>query len=139
MDTGEGSRMLAHPQHLNYTANHMWVELNDDIANVGITEDLQHYLTDELESIELPLVGDELEMDVECMAMHIGSELYGIKSPLTGRIVKVNTSLLDDPEQVFTSPYRDGWLFQMELDEPDEVEMLMSSDDYAAYLEESEG
>lgn len=129
--------MVAHPQHLSYTGNHLWVKITDGTATVGLTDDFQHQVS-QVESVDLPIVDDELEMDVECMVLHLPTELYHLNSPLTGRVLEVNRQLLDSPEKMFLSPYDEGWLFEMEYDEPDEVEMLMSSEDYEDFLEEHE-
>jgi glycine cleavage system H protein len=129
--------MVAHPRHLRYSGRHMWVSIHDTEATVGVTEDLQHLIS-EIESVDLPMIDDEVEMDIECMAFHLATELHHLICPLTGRVTAVNEALLDHPERVFLSPYKDGWLFKMEVDEPDELEMLMSSDEYVAFLEENE-
>ncbi len=131
--------MVAFPKHLKFTPNHVWVKTHDHTATVGLADDLQHEIT-AIESIDLPLVDDELEMDLDCVTLHLADvELYHIPSPLTGRVIEVNADALDQPEQIFLSPYERGWLFKMEYDEPDELEMLMSSTEYAAFLEEIEG
>tara|TARA_B100000609_G_C17152796_1_gene401832 strand:- start:768 stop:1118 length:351 start_codon:yes stop_codon:yes gene_type:complete len=115
----------------------MWVNVQDDIAIIGVTDDLQH-IVGELESVDLPMVGDELEIDEDCVAFHVGPELYGLPSPLTGRVEEVNEALLDDPGKIFLAPYTSGWLYKMEYDEPEELELLMSDRDYVEFLEETD-
>jgi glycine cleavage system H protein len=129
--------MVAHPRQLRYNSHHLWIDLRGNLATVGTTEDLQHFMSP-IESVDLPLLEDELEMEVECMAFHLATEVYHVRSPLTGRVTAVNEVLLDHPERIFLSPYKEGWLFKMEVDEPDEVEMLMSAEEYVAFLEDAE-
>ncbi len=122
------------PKNLLYTKKHAWVKLKKDQAVVGLTDELQERIDSAL-SVHLPSVGDELEMDHECLTIHSESKSDDFFSPLTGRVVAVNTELKKRPELLHTSPYEDGWLFEMEFDEQDELEMLYSPNEYLHELE----
>ena len=121
---------MNYPEHLVYSAAHLWVNCDDNTAVLGVTEDLQEDVED-LASIDLPLVGDELEIDAFCVVLHHGEEQQlDLPCPLTGRVIAVNERLATEPEQLFVAPYGDGWLFKMEFDEPEELEMLMTAEEY---------
>ena len=89
--------------------------------------------------IELPRTGDELGGEdvfgiVE--SVKAGSDLY---SPVSGRVTEVNASLEDQPELVNDDPYGEGWMIQVELSDPGELDGLMSAREYASYVSEESG
>ncbi|MCF7854619.1 MAG: glycine cleavage system protein H, partial [Candidatus Pacebacteria bacterium] len=93
--------MLECPEHLLYSVTHTWVQIIDDEANlarVGITHHLQEELP-EILSVDLPMDGDELEIDNPCMHLHLeGDTITEVCSPLTGRAVSINRDVLDNPD-----------------------------------------
>ncbi len=123
--------MVFSPEDFKYSHHHLWVKPDGRVAVVGITEDLHDQLKD-VQSVDLPMEADELEPDTECMTFHLKTGLYDIMSPLTGRIVSTNKRLILNPSKMLIAPYTDGWLFKMEYDEPEELELLMSSEEYSA-------
>jgi glycine cleavage system H protein len=120
---------MQHPVDLKYSRHHIWVRIEEGTACVGMTEDVQEEIQ-HFESVELPREGDELEIDSTCMSLHTKAHLVDVYAPLSGRIIEVNESLSANPDTIFISPYGNGWLFKMEFDEPEEVDILMSADDY---------
>ena len=128
--------ILEAPDDRLYSPHHLWVQMADDApqtAWTGITHHLQEELP-EILSIELPHAGDELEMGVACIHMHLDSGLYDLPAPLSGRAVVVNRDVLDRPDILHVDPYR-HWIFKLEYDEPDELEMLLDAARYDRYLE----
>ena len=124
---------MLYPDDLLYSTRHLWVDREEQgTAEVGITDDLQEELP-EIISIDMPMVGDELEMDTECAHLHL-PELYDVFSPLTGRAIEINRDVLDNPHLIHSNPY-EAWLFRMEYDEPDEIEMLMGAERYMSYVD----
>ena len=123
------------PKKRLYTKQHAWVRVKDDIAVVGITDELQELL-EFIGDVHLPKINDELEMDIECTTLNYnGGNTYDLPSPLTGRVTKINTELKHNPELIHSLCYEDGWLFEMEYDEPDELEMLYSAKEYEDEIE----
>lgn len=128
--------MIECPAHLLYSQRHLWVDVEDEeksIAKVGITQYHQEGLG-EIQSADLPLVGDELEIDVPCAHLHIEDELHHLLAPLTGRVESINRDVLDNPALLHIDPYQ-HWLFRMEFDEPDEFELLLSPEQYIRVAE----
>ena len=118
------------PEDLLYTKRHFWVKIEDDIAVVGVTDELLNILG-AIDEIEFPRKNDELEIDIECGSLLYPGGEYEITAPLTGRITKVNNILKHDLNPVHLSCYDEGWLFEMEYDDMDELEMLLNAADYA--------
>jgi len=124
-----------YPKDLQYTQGHVWVkaEPKRHRARIGITEELADKLR-EILSIDMPMTGDELEMDEPCLQFHRATSIHNLSSPLTGRVTEINKTILDSPGLIFLDPYN-HWLFCMEYDEDEELEMLMNAHQYASYLD----
>ena len=129
--------MIECPQHLLYSVSHTWVDIVDENAcraRVGITLYLQEELP-EILSVDLPMEGDELEIDNPCMHLHLaGDTITEVCSPLTGRVVAINHDVLDNPDLLHVAPY-DHWIFEMEFDEKPELELLIEASRYVTHCE----
>ena len=119
------------PKDLKYTKDHEWVKIDGDVATVGITDFAQGELGDivyvEVETLDETLDREEVFGTVE--AVKTVSDLY---LPLSGEIIEFNESLEDEPENVNTDPYGDGWMIKIKISNPEEIEDLL---DEAAYQE----
>ncbi|MFM9142895.1 MAG: glycine cleavage system protein GcvH [Bacteroidota bacterium] len=117
------------PDNLRYTAEHEWVDLQDGIATVGITDFAQRELGDivfvELDSMGRNLQQNEVFGTVE--AVKTVSDLY---MPLSGEVIAVNPGINSNPEWVNQNPYGDGWMIRIQTTQPLEWQALM---DAAAY------
>jgi len=127
--------MFECPEEYSYSQHHLWTHADPQsgIATVGVSEFLVEEV-DEILSIDMPMVGDELEMDSLCVHLHRDTSIRHLQSPLTGRVTEINRDVLDNPNLLHLAPYR-HWLFRMEYDEPDELEMLMSAAQYVRHLD----
>ncbi len=118
------------PEDLKYTKEHEWVRIEDgNIAIVGITDFAQSELGD-IVFIEIETEGDELaENDVfgSVEAVKTVSDLF---LPVAGKVLEVNSKLVDEPELVNNDPYNEGWLIKMEINNLDDLGALM---DVVAY------
>lgn len=128
--------MFECPTDLSYTGRHLWARTDRDTseAAVGMTEHLVE-IFDDIESIDLPLVGDELNMDTYCIHVHLPTRIRHLRSPLSGRVLEINRDVLDSASLIHLAPY-EHWLYRMEYDEEDETELLMSSSQYLKYLDQ---
>jgi glycine cleavage system H protein len=125
------------PKGLRYTEEHEYVKADDgaDVVAIGITDYAQGELGD-IVYIELPKVGATFSKhDVfgTVEAVKAVSELY---SPVSGEVVEVNGRLDKEPALVNTTPYGDGWMIKVRLNDPAEKDRLMSAEEYAARLGE---
>ncbi len=122
-----------YPSDLKYDKEHEWVRLEGDLAVIGITDFAQDQLGDVV-YIDLPAEGDTVkagETFGEIESVKSVSELY---SPVSGEVAEVNSALDDAPEVVNAEPYGDGWMIQVKLDDPAEVDGLMSAAEYEAFI-----
>jgi len=123
------------PEDLKYTEDHEWLQLSDDgtTAKIGITDFAQGELGD-IVFVELEAVGDTCEQgDVfgTVEAVKAVSELF---IPVTATISQHNSMLEDQPELVNTDPYGEGWMIEVHLEDPSEVDHLLSADQYADHV-----
>jgi glycine cleavage system H protein len=124
-----------YPSDLKYDKEHEWVRLEGDIAIIGISHFAQNQLG-EVVYVDLPSEGDSVsagETFGEIESVKSVSELY---SPADGEIVKVNASLSDAPEVVNEDPYGEGWMIQVKLADPSQIDGLLSAEEYEAFVSE---
>lgn len=128
----------AYPKDLRYTKEHEWARIEDNIATVGITRFAVEQLGD-VTMVELPNEGDAVTKDQVFGTVESVKAVSDLFAPLTGKVVKINSPLNDTPEYVNEDPYDEGWMLQIEIGKPDEVEALMNAEQYAAFVAEEEG
>ena len=117
------------PDDLYYTEDHEWLRVENGTATVGITDFAQSELGD-IVFVELEPEGTELGQDdifgtIE--AVKTVSELY---MPVSGNLTALNDELELSPEVVNDDPYGDGWMIEIEIQNPDEIDALMEADAY---------
>lgn len=124
------------PEELRYTAQHVWIrEGNADTVRVGVTAERVADLGDVL-YVSLPQVGEDLGADdtcaqIESTAVDGMSDVY---SPISGVVTSVNPVLATTPELLAEDCYGDGWLFEIESSDPNELDQLLDADGYAELL-----
>ena len=123
------------PNGLYYTKEHEWLKVEGDEVTIGITDHAQNALTD-IVYIELPEPGMIVEDMGEFAVVESVKSASPIFAPLAGEITAVNEELEDTPEVMNTSPYGDGWIIKMRIDNPDSVSDLMSPEDYKSEIGE---
>ncbi|MEM1019273.1 MAG: glycine cleavage system protein GcvH [Sphingomonadales bacterium] len=116
-----------------YTADHEWLDLDGDIATVGITDYAQKALGDVV-FIELPAVGKTVSAGDEAAVVESVKAASEVYAPAAGTILEVNDALEDAPDTVNSSPEADGWFFKLQLSDPSAAEALMDADAYAAHV-----
>ncbi|OGX10156.1 MAG: glycine cleavage system protein H [Omnitrophica WOR_2 bacterium GWA2_37_7] len=121
-------------EHLMYTKDHEWVLVEDDIATIGITDYAQSSLGD-ITFIELPSVGDEAEQFGEIVSVESVKAASDVFSPISGRVVEINTELETDPALINRSPYEKGWLAKIEIADKEELSNLMTAEEYENFLD----
>jgi len=125
------------PEDYYYTNDHEWVKVEKKIATVGITDYAQKKLR-EVIYVELPNVNTKVQRKQTLASVESVKASADVYAPLTGKVVEVNTKLIDSPEIINESPYEDGWLVKLEISDESELNFLMDADEYARYLEELE-
>lgn len=124
------------PSHLKYTESHEWVSTEDNgNTRIGISDHAQAALGD-LVFVELPVVGDEINQGDPCAVVESVKAASEIYAPVSGKVVAINEDLDADPALINAEPYSDGWLFELELIDQEELDGLKDAETYAASLEE---
>jgi glycine cleavage system H protein len=117
-----------------YTKDHEWVSLDGDIATVGVTDHAQEQLG-ELVFIELPELERGVAAAEACAVIESVKAASDVYSPLGGKVVEINETIIDDPSIVNSDAEGEGWFFRLELDDPATFEELMDQDAYDEFLE----
>jgi len=122
------------PGDLLYTNEHEWLRREEDgSVTIGVTDHAQSALGD-LVYVELPEVGQDLEAGGEMAVVESVKAASDVYAPVSGSVLAVNDGLADDPEQINTDPYGNGWIVRMQpSDDPAEA---MDPDAYQAFLDE---
>lgn len=127
--------MSAVPEELKFTPSHEWVRIEDDFAVVGIT-DYAQTLLGELVYVELPDVGDVIAQGEDCAVVESVKAASDVYCPINGQIIEVNEELADQPELVNDDPYGNGWLFKIQIDKLEQLEELLTSEEYQKQVAE---
>lgn len=125
------------PENLYYTKEHTWVKVEDKLAVVGITD----YGQDQLGTVvyvELPQKEDFVDAGDKVASVESLKATVDIFSPLTGKITNINEDLNEEPDLINSEPYTSGWIYELEMKDPSEIEDLLTAEDYRTYLEELE-
>ncbi len=126
------------PAELKYAASHEWARLEEDgTVTVGISDHAQDALGDVV-FVELPELGGQLGAGEEAGVVESVKAASDIYSPLAGEVIAINEHLEDNPETVNTDPYNDGWFFKLKPEDADELEGLLSAEDYQARCAEED-
>lgn len=123
------------PEELKYTEDHEWLLLEGDLVSIGISDFAQDQLGDVV-FVELPEVGDKVEVGKAFGVVESVKAVSDIYAPLAGEVVEVNGDLPDSPESINTSPYEDGWMIKIKPDDLAALDGLMTASAYQAFIEE---
>ncbi|MDO9485075.1 MAG: glycine cleavage system protein GcvH [Actinomycetota bacterium] len=116
-------------EDLQYTAEHEWVRLDGDVAEVGITHFAQEALGD-IVYVSLPKVGDAVIAGQPCGEVESTKSVSDIYAPLSGTVLEINEQLDTEPQSINQAPYASGWLFKLRLNDPTQTDTLLSSSQY---------
>jgi len=124
---------LNFPADLRYAESHEWAKPAGNNAKIGITDYAQDQLGD-IVFVELPDVGESLEKGSEFGTVESVKAVSELYMPVSGEIVAVNQALEDTPEAVNNTPYSDGWMIEVKLDDASELDALLDKDAYLSTL-----
>jgi glycine cleavage system H protein len=119
------------PGDLKFLKSHEWARVEDDgLVTVGVSEHAQSLLGD-LVYVELPAVGDSVTAGAAVAVVESVKAASDVYSPVSGTIVSVNEALNDKPETINEDAFGEGWIYTLKMDDPDQLNELLSPDDYA--------
>ena len=118
---------------VRYTKDHEWIRVENGIGTIGISHHAQEQLGD-IVYVELPEIGRDVrkgEAFAVVESVKAASEVY---APASGRVVEVNSALIDKPELVNQDPEGAGWFVRIALADPAEIDALMNAEAYQNFL-----
>ncbi|TCK83304.1 glycine cleavage system protein GcvH [Albibacterium bauzanense] len=117
------------PTELKYTRDHEWIRVEGDEAIIGITEFAQSELGD-IVFVDIDTVGNEVDKDGLFGSVEAVKTVSDLFMPVKATVLSINDQLDASPELVNTDPYGEGWMIRVKLDNPADVESLLSADAY---------
>ena len=121
-------------EHYLFTKEHEWVNVEEDTATIGITDYAQSALGD-ITYVELPEADRDVEQFEQFVSVESVKAASDIYSPMSGKIIEVNTELESDPGLINRSCYEKGWIAKISIKELDERSNLMTAAEYQKFLE----
>ena len=122
--------------NIKFSKNHEWVKVEGDVAIVGITKHATEMLGD-IVFVEVPEKGKQVESNGQTAIVESTKAASDVYSPLAGEIIESNQSIADDPSKVNADPEGDGWFFRIKIKDKNELNTLMTSDDYEKFKKEN--
>ncbi|MEC1393311.1 glycine cleavage system protein GcvH [Bacillus velezensis] len=126
---------MSTPKDMRYSKEHEWVKVEDGKARIGITHFAQAELGD-IVFVELPEVGAAIKADEPFGSVESVKTVSELYAPINGTVTEVNEDLDDSPEFVNESPYEKAWMIVVEPADAEEIENLMTSEQYDEMTQE---
>ena len=123
-------RMAQLTNPLLFSGTHVWVRVEGSEAVLGLSDFLQDQMG-EITALELPDIGDVIRAARRMGKIESEDASSPIEAPITGEVVEVNVEALENPDLVNSDPYAGGWLLRVKIDDPGELEELISEEEYA--------
>ena len=121
------------PQDVRYTADHEWAKVQGEVVRVGVSDYAQDQLGD-ITFVELPQVGNSFEKGQEFGTLESVKAVADLYMPVGGEILSVNLELEKSPGLVNESPYGDGWMIEVRMNDPAQFDDLMTMPQYLEML-----
>jgi len=129
---------MEYPKGLKYSKEHEWVLVEgDDSGIIGISDFAQNELGDVV-YVEVPEVGEKISKDDPFGAVESVKAVSDLYAPVSGTVTEVNDALPDTPELINEDPYGEGWIIKVTMSDPDELDELMTPEEYTEYCEGQE-
>ena len=121
------------PRDLFYTNDHTWVLAEENKGTIGITDFGQRELA-EIVYIDLPTEGTEVVQGSPFGTIEAMKTVAELISPVSGEVIEINETLESDPRQVNVDPYGDGWMIKVKIHDLNEIDSLLTPQDYIVYI-----
>ena len=115
---------------LKFSGGHVWVRVEGSDAVLGLSDYIQDHMG-EITSLELPDIGDVIRATRRMGKVEVEDVSSPIEAPITGEVIEINAEALANPDLVNSDPYSDGWLLRVRIEDPSELEELISEEEYA--------
>jgi glycine cleavage system H protein len=123
------------PDHLRYSKDHEWASLTQTgTVRIGITDYAQDALGDVV-FVQAPAEGDTVGAGDSCAEVESTKSVSEIYAPVGGRVALVNTQLAEQPELLNSDPYGEGWICEIQPDDPSAFDQMLDAAAYRALVE----
>ena len=119
-----------------FTKDHEWLNLQGDLATVGITDYAQSQLGD-IVFVEMPQVSTNIAASESFGAIEAVKTVADLFAPVSGEVIEINENLDSSPDLVNSDPYNEGWIVKLKIDNSDEINELMNYDEYQEFILDS--
>ncbi len=116
-----------------FTKDHEWVQVEEDLAKIGITDHAQSELGD-IVFVDLPSVGDKFKAGEEAAVVESVKAAGEVNAPVGGEVVAVNEGLHEEPGRINSDAQGDGWMYQVRMNDASQLDDLMDEQTYRDYL-----
>lgn len=123
------------PEDYYYTKDHEWAQADENVVTVGVTEFAQQSLG-EIVYVELPEEGQKVSQGDTFGVVESVKAVSDLYAPVSGTVIEVNSSLIDNPSVLNDNPMVDGWLIRIELDNEKELANLLRAPEYKKLISE---
>jgi glycine cleavage system H protein len=121
------------PQNLKYTKEHEWIKVEKDTAIIGITDYAQSQLGD-IVYVELPKLNQKYKKGESIAVVEAVKTAADVYAPITCEVIEVNESLKTNPEKINHDPYNEGWIAKVKILNENELNELLTSEEYESML-----
>jgi glycine cleavage system H protein len=126
---------MSYPDTYKYTKEHEWVHAEGGVGTIGITNHAQEELGD-IVFVDLPKLGAKLSKGDTLGSVESVKAVSDIYAPISGEVTAVNDLLAKSPEKLNSDPHGEAWLAKLTLTSPEEINALLSAEDYQKYVGE---
>ena len=123
------------PENVSYCDSHEWIQVESDIATIGITDFAQSELGD-IVFVELPEVGEYAQRGETFGTVEAVKTVEDLIAPLSGEVLEANETLEEDAEQINKDPYGAGWMIKIRIEDEEQLEELLSPSEYSDIINE---
>ncbi len=121
------------PEELKYTKEHEWIKVDGDTVTIGITDFAQSELGD-IVYVDVDPDMDEVVKGESFGTLEAVKTVSDLFSPCSGKLLEINSKLEDEPELINSDPYGEGWIIKVSLSNPDDLNDLISGEEYKAQI-----
>lgn len=126
--------MFTYPDDLKYTDSHEYIRLDGDVATVGITAFAIDQLGDVV-FVELPSIGETVSKGSPFGSVESVKAVEDLNAPVSGKVVAVNSELVDTPETIGDDPYGASWMIKVQIEDASDLDTAMSGAEYSSKVE----
>ena len=122
------------PSNLLFTKDHEWIKIEGEEALIGITDYAQSELG-EIVYVELPSVGDSIAIEKTFGTVEAVKAVSDLFMPVSGEVLNTNPLLEEKPELINEDPYGEGWMIRIKLNNPADIDSLLSAEAYTQHIQ----